>query len=101
MKSLLNKLFSRFKKKGLRVWVIGSDGTEVYAAHSEEEMKQYYREMCGTEEYCEEDLRDNFTEITNLDAEFEFNDDGNTITTTWKKLAEESHLPCQLSTAYY
>jgi len=82
----------------IRVWQIGPDGTEYYAAHSEEEMKSYYRSL-GTPE-CEDDLRDHFEEVTDLDAEFDFNDDGVMRRTTWRKLAEESYLPCQLSTGY-
>lgn len=83
-----------------RVWQIGPDGTEYYAAHSEEEMKAFYREMCGTEEHCEEDLRDYFEEVTDLDAEFEYNDEGRVERTTWRKLAQRSKLPTQLSSGY-
>jgi hypothetical protein len=88
-------------EKSVRVWQIGPDGTEYYAAHSEEEMKAYYRSICGTEEHCEEDLRDYFEEVTDLDAEFNFNDDGLKTRTTWRKLAEDqSDLPTQISTGY-
>jgi hypothetical protein len=86
--------------KPVKVWQIGPDGTEYYAAHSEEEMKKYYREICGSEEHCEEDLREHFEEITNLDAEFDFNDEGEKKRMTWRKLAEDQELPCQISTGY-
>jgi hypothetical protein len=84
----------------VRVWQIGPDGTEYYAAHSEEEIKAYYREICGSEEHCEEDLRDHFEEVDGLDVEFDYNDDGKMIRTTWRKLAEDSVLPAQLSSGY-
>jgi hypothetical protein len=86
--------------KPVRVWQIGPDGTEYYAAHSEEEMKQWYRENVG-DESAEGDLRDYFEEVTDLDAEFDFNDDGEKTRTTWRKLAEDqAHLPTQISTGY-
>jgi hypothetical protein len=84
--------------KSVRVWQIGPDGTEYYSAHSEEEMKKYYRSL-GTDT-CEEDLRDHFEEVTDLDAEFEFDDDGERSRTTWRKLAESMPIPTQISTGY-
>lgn len=86
----------------VRVWQIGSDGTEFYAAHSEEEMKDFYRELVGTEDYCETDLRDHFEEVpaAAMDAEVEFNDDGKIIRTTWRKLAASASLPTQISSGY-
>ena len=85
--------------KPVRVWQIGPDGTEYYAAHSEEEMIAYYKSL-GTDTE-EEDLRDYFEEVTDLDTEFDFNDDGEKKRTTWRKLAEEqATLPTQISTGY-
>ena len=87
----------------IRVWQIGPDGTEYYAARSEQEMRDWYRALFGPGEQidCEEDLRDHFEEITDIDAEMDFNDDGEKKRTTWRKLAEEyAELPCQLSTGY-
>lgn len=86
----------------IRVWQIGTDGTEYYAARSEEEMKAYYRELCGSEDHCESDLRDHFEEIPaeQLDAEFDFEEDGKMIRTTWRKLAEQCDSPSQISTGY-
>ncbi len=82
--------------KTIRVWQIGPDGTEYYAAHSEEEMREWYK---ATADNWEEDLRDHFEE-QDPDAEFDFNDDGVVTRTTWRKLAEEQQLPSQLSTGY-
>lgn len=83
----------------IRVFVIGSDGTEVYAAHSVEEMAEWYRKLMGKD--AEEDLGDYFQELTDIDSEFDFDDDGTKVKTSWRKLAAERHdLPCQLSTAY-
>lgn len=88
-------------EKPVRVWQIGPDGTEYYAARSEEEMKAYYRQIVGDDESCDEDLRDHFEEVKDLDAEFDFNDDGEKTRTTWRKLAEDqAHLPTQISTGY-
>ena len=84
----------------IHIYRIGSDGTEYYAAHSEEEMRQYYREICGTEDYCEEDLKERFEEVTDIDTEFDYSEDGKKIKTTWRKLAEASQMPCQISTGY-
>jgi hypothetical protein len=87
----------------IRVWQIGPDGTEYYAAHSEEEMKRYYRNVLGPRdrETAEDDLIHHFEEVENLDEEFEFDDDGEKATTTWRKLAESgAALPCQISTGY-
>lgn len=87
-------------EQAVRVWRIGLGGTEYFAAHSEEEMKAYYR-LNSDPDICEEDLRENFEEVLNLDEEFEFNDDGTMSKTTWRKLAEEAtSLPCQISTGY-
>jgi hypothetical protein len=86
--------------KTIRVWQIGPDGTEYYAAHSQEEMKAYYRQNYALDT-CEGDLRDYFEEVQNIDAEFDFNDDGEKRRTSWRKLAEEcASLPCQISTGY-
>ena len=82
----------------VRVFVIGSDGTEVYAAHSVEEMAGWYRKLMGTD--AEEDLNNYFQELTDIDSEFDFDDDGEKTKTSWRKLAEGRDLPCQLSTGY-
>jgi hypothetical protein len=83
----------------IRVWQIGPDGTEYFAARSEEEMRAYYTLQSDT---AEEDLRDHFEEVENMDAEFDFDDDGEKKRMTWRKLAEEhlGCLPCQISTGY-
>jgi predicted house-cleaning noncanonical NTP pyrophosphatase (MazG superfamily) len=83
----------------IKVFQIGPDGTEYYAARSEEEMREYYKTLTDT---AEEDLRDYFEEVTGIDVEFDFNDDGEIKRMTWRKLAEEhsDFLPCQISTGY-
>ena len=82
----------------IHVWQIGPDGTEYYAAHSEKEMREWYSTLTDTAEI---DLRDYFEEVTDIDSEFDFNDDGEMKRMTWRKLAEDcSELPCQLSTGY-
>lgn len=82
----------------VKVWQIGPDGTEYFAARSEEEMREWYKLNCDT---WEEDLRDYFEEVTGLDIEFEFDDDGDKERTTWRKLAlSYPELPCQISTGY-
>jgi hypothetical protein len=84
----------------IRVWQIGPDGTEYFAAHSEEEMRAYYR-LNSDPETCEGDLKDDFQEVSDLDEEFEFDDDGENKITTWRKLADSAtELPCQVSTGY-
>jgi hypothetical protein len=86
----------------IKVWQIGPDGTEYYAARSEAEMREWYLKEAAVAEEAEEDLRDHFEEVTHLDAEITFNDDGEIRQTTWRKLAEEhaEHLPTQISTGY-
>ena len=84
----------------IHVWQIGPDGTEYYAARSEEEMKDWYRKNSDPE-ICEDDLRDDFEEVTNLDQEFDFTADGITRKITWRKLVEDlTELPTQISTGY-
>lgn len=84
----------------IRVWQIGPDRTEYYAAHSEEEMRAYYR-LNSDPATCESDLADEMQEVINLDEEFVFDDDGEKVKTTWRKLAEScGTLPCQISTGY-
>ena len=89
----------------VRVWCIGSDGTEYFAAHSEEEMRQYYIDLMGTggRDQAEDDLLNYFDEVPEeeLDVEFNFNNDGTLERTTWRKLvAEEIDVPTQISTGY-
>lgn len=90
--------------KAFRVWQIGPDGTEYFAAHSEEEMKEYYRTMLGPREkqLAEHDLKHHFEEVLDLDTEFDFEDDGEKTRSTWRKIVETgAKLPCQISTGYY
>lgn len=82
----------------IKVWQIGPDGTEYYAARSEQEMREWY---AGISDTAEEDLRDYFEPVEDIDTEFDFNDEGEMKKTTWRKLAEESsELPNQLASGY-
>lgn len=87
----------------IHVYLIGSDGTEYYAASSEQQMRDWYAKTVG-DDSVEEDLREHFEEVTEIDAKFPFNDDGEMRETSWRELAQEmrqaGHWPCQLSTGY-
>jgi hypothetical protein len=87
----------------IRVWQIGPDGTEYYAAHSEEELRAWYVKAVG-EKQAAEDFAE-FWEVpaSKMDEEFEFNDGGEIRKTTWRKLADEiavSNCPTQISSGY-
>lgn len=89
-------------KSKVRVWCIGSDRTEFFAAHSEEEMRQYYTRMVGKSQ-AEEDFAEYFTEVPEavLDVEIELDDDGKKLMTTWRKQADSATIiPTQISTGY-
>lgn len=88
--------------KTVRVWCIGPDGTELYAAHSEEELKAYYTKLVGKEQ-AEADIAESFSELSqsDLDTEIDWVDScGNKIRTTYRKEAEASLLPTQIATGY-
>ena len=90
------------KKPKVRVWCIGPDQTEYYAAHSFKELRNFYVELVG-EEQTKEDFKAHCKEVSQscLDDEFKFNREGETITTTWCELIEEcDSLPNQISTGY-
>ena len=84
----------------IKVFCIGPDETEYYAANSKEELRQYYIQLVGAQQ-AEEDFA-NFREIpkSELDVEFEFNDDGVKRRTTWRKEIAGAKVPCQISTGY-
>jgi hypothetical protein len=84
-----------------RVWCIGASRTEYYAAHSEEELRDFYAEMAG-KKHAEEDFAAYFKEVpeTQLDTEFELEADGKTIKTTWRKLVDlHESIPALIHTA--
>lgn len=87
----------------IRVWCIGPDRTEYYAARSEAEMREYYTALVG-KETASEDFADYFEEVTDeeLDYEFDFQDEERgAIKTTWRKEAAlYSELPVQIGTSY-
>lgn len=84
-----------------KIWCIGADRTEYYAAHSEEEMRQFYIGLVGKQQ-AEEDFEGCFEELaeSELDAEFEMEEDGEKRKTTWRKELIGAHIPCQISTGY-
>lgn len=99
----VSKLTVETPKPPVRVWQIGPDGTEFFAAYDEAEIKRFYRQMFGSKEkkQANQDLAHHFQEVTDLDQKFEFNDDGEKKMTTWRQLAESAgKLPCQISTGY-
>jgi hypothetical protein len=86
----------------VRVWCIGSEKTEYYAAHSEEEMRQFYIEMVG-KKHAEEDMAAWFQEVpeSELDTEFDLGEEGNHVKTTWQKLIQlHETIPAQIKTAF-
>ena len=85
----------------IRVWCIGGDGTEYYAAHSLEELGQFYLGLVGWQQLLE-DVSSGFRELSNteLDAKFDFDEDGVVRRTSFRKLAKEAKLPNQISTGY-
>jgi len=91
----------------IRAWVIGCDGTEVYVAHSEEEMRQYYIELVG-EADAAEDLAAHFTEIPQdqMDVERNFSEENpetgkfEKVLTSYRKLALEGEIPGQILSSY-
>jgi hypothetical protein len=86
----------------VRVWCIGPDETEYYAAHDEAELRQMYVEMVG-EEQTVEDFAAHYQEVPQsaMDVEFDWTDeDGVRGKTTWRKQINEAYVPCQVSTGY-
>jgi len=84
----------------VKVFQIGPDGTEYYAAHSEQEMRDWYAKTVGGPEAAE-DLQSYFEEVTDIDVEFNFSDEGKERRMTWRQLVLEcDELPCQISTGY-
>ena len=87
--------------KAVRVWIVGGDGTEYYAAHSEEELRAFYIRMVGAEQ-AELDFADGLEEVqqADMEAEIEMDDDGEKRRTTWRKELEGAAIPSQISTGY-
>lgn len=86
----------------LKVWSIG-ENTELYAAHSEEEVKKYYRELVGDEE-AEEAFADHFelvAEGESLDEEAEYDCDGEKKMVSFRQLIQmNGPVPTMVSTSY-
>jgi hypothetical protein len=86
----------------VRVWCIGPDSTEYYAAHDEAELRKMYVEMVG-EEQAAEDFAAYCVEVPQsaMDEPFDWTDeDGRRIKTTWRKQINDAYVPCQISTGY-
>jgi len=85
----------------VRVWCIGAENTEYYAAYSEEEMRQFYIEMVGSK-HAEEDFAACFEEVpvSELDVEFELVEQGKHVKTSWLKLiALHESIPALIRTS--
>jgi hypothetical protein len=86
----------------VKVWSIG-ESSELYAAHSEEEVKRYYTELVG-EEDAAEGLKCHFelvAEGDGLDDEHEYDDEGVKKTLSFHQLiAMNGPVPTQISTSY-
>lgn len=86
----------------VRIWCIGPDGTEYFAAHSRKELIKMYIEMVGREQQ-EEDFAAHCEEVPQscLDDEFDWTDEeGRKVKTTWRKQIECALIPGQISTSY-
>ena len=88
--------------EAVRLWRIG-ESSEVYAAHSEEQVKAYMTKILGEEEArgCIADL---FEEIPESDFDIELpwtDENGIKSKSTWRRqIAEYKTIPCQISTGY-
>lgn len=88
------------RERAVNLWRIG-EYSEVYAAHSEKEMLDYFLKLVGAEEAIEA-VASMFERVSDneLDVEFEFDNDGERTRTTWRKLAADMDVPCQVSSSY-
>lgn len=81
----------------VRAWHIGEYG-EVYAAHSEEEIKAYYIGLVGRQQ-ADEDFESEFRELTDEEMRAEVTDaDG--VSWSWLSIAQTVNLPEQIGTLY-
>lgn len=84
----------------IRVWSIGED-SELFAAHSEEEVRSYYTDMVGNAD-AEQAFDDHFEELPDLDLAHEYDNDGKKEILTLRELIEmNAPPPCQISTSYH
>lgn len=86
----------------VRVWCIGPDQTEYFAAHDEVELRQMYVDMVG-EEQTNEDFSAHYEEVPQsaMDALLDWTDEeGRRIKITWRQIINEAYVPCQVSTGY-
>jgi len=85
----------------IKIFVIGIDGTEYFAGESIDEVKDFLVKLMGKKEaesefsYCAE------VPLSEYDKEFDYNDDGTIIKTTWAKIISQcKQFPTQLSSGY-
>ena len=85
----------------ISLWRIGEE-SEIFAAYSEEQVRDYYIKLVGNKE-ADEAFGCLFEKIpeTEMDAEFDFNDDGDKSRTTLRKLATGMAIvPTQVCSSY-
>ena len=84
----------------IRVFCIGRDGTEVYAGSSEAAVRRYYELQVGKEDAAE-DLKNNFSELSNAEIMKRRTDPETGKRFTYYKLAESAtEWPTQICTGY-
>lgn len=86
----------------VRVWCIGSDRTEFYAAYSEEEVRLFLAFLVGQKE-AEKQIAEYFEKVpeSKMDEEFDFTHDGVPVRTTWRKeVTQYQAIPAQVATSY-
>lgn len=85
--------------ENVRVWSIG-ESSELFAAHSEEEMRNYYTKMVGKGD-AERAFADHFEEQTDFESAYEYDDEGKKALLTLRDLINmNAPAPCQISSSY-
>ncbi len=92
-------------RQEVHVYVIGQDGTEIYGAHSEAEMRAHYLAQACDKDEAADDLLNHLYEIHDLDTPIDYlAEDENCelipMRITWREIAEDAVLPVQLSSGY-
>lgn len=83
----------------VKVWSVGED-SELYAAKYEQELRAYLEETLGKEDAAEA-FAAHFEEVTDLDEEREYDDDGQKKWLSYRQLiAMNGPVPTQISTSY-
>ena len=87
-------------KQPVRVWNIGPDGTEYYAARSEQELRDMYLLMVGEKQASEDFADDSFRELTASELNAVFTNAETDEPLTLRQIAERSALPTQICSGY-